>query len=649
MFFSIKIVAQSSFGLSGYWSTAQKQISLLNSMENNISNYSYIRDWGISITYGGEFSGSLASNLYSLKLSKTIGNNTLTARYTPGYQKEFTFSNPTSILFDSTANQSLNSSFIYKELFGLGYSHKFSDDFSAGLTLRFFDQEFNQEILNSVFRIDTVYLDRVNEAEKINSWKADVGINYLLNDQFSISLSSLNLLSFESNSSKENNIYKLRNDKAALIGITYSPVQSFDLNLLYETTNSFQASTNLQGIFFKGLDLGISAFHDKYQTPFIAGIIPSISYFNKIFGITISGVKYFSNRNRTGSFSDFEAVGIHNIINNRYSFDKAVLTFSFLLNTLPEKEVEFLGVNVVQSIYPTLSENYVNKPFAIGKIVNLTDKTITVKPACRIEKINKERIQSPLVTIGPKDTADIPFYALIPDDYTGNKTELSYADFFVSTANENPDAQIQKPALVNGINSWDGKVINLKYFINKNLNYSMAYSKEVLSQHKNELDTVAYKLSNFYKAKIIFNEWIKKIVYSSDPRASADYVQFPKETMELKGGDCDDLSVLYSSFLESIGIQTALVDYKPNSGIGHVNVMFNTELSPDQASLITKNDNKYFIRKNEKGIDEVWIVIETTSLTDFNTAWDIGMEKFNNDALNDLGLAKGKVQIVDMY
>jgi hypothetical protein len=649
MFYSINLTAQSSFGLSGYWGTAKKQTSLLNSMENNTSNYSYVKDWGISITYGGEFSNSVASNLYSLKLSKTIGSNTLTARYTPGYQKEFTFSNSTSILLDSTTNQSLNSNFTYKELFGLGYSYKFTNNFNAGFTLRFFNQEFNQEILNSVFRIDTVYLDRVNDNEKINLWKVDLGIDYSVNDQLSLSLSSINLLSFEDNSSEENNIYKLRNDKAALIGVTYSPFPNFDFNLLYETTSSFQISSNLQGIFFKELGIGFSAFHDKYQSPFIAGIIPALSYFNKIFGIAVSGVKYFSNRNTTGSFSDFEENGIHNIINNRYSFDKAVLTFSFLLNTLPEKKVEFLGVDVIQSIYPTLSENYINKPFAVGKIVNLTDKTITVRPACRIEKINKERIQSPIVKIGPKDTADVPFYALIPDDYSGNKTEISYADFFVSTVNENPDDQIQKPALVNGINSWDGEVINLKYFINKDPNYSMTYCKEVLSKHKEELDQIAYKLSNFYKAKIIFNEWVKNIVYSSDPRASEDYVQFPKETMELKGGDCDDLSVLYSSFLESIGIQTALIDYKPDSEIGHVNVMFNTELSPEQAGLITKNDNKYFIRKNEKGIDQIWIVIETTSLTDFNTAWDIGMEKFNNDALNNFGLAKGKVQIVDVY
>lgn len=50
--------------------------------------------------------------------------------------------------------------------------------------------------------------------------------------------------------------------------------------------------------------------------------------------------------------------------------------------------------------------------------------------------------------------------------------------------------------------------------------------------------------------------------------------------------------------------------------------MFNSKLSPDQASLITANDTKYFIRKDENGNDEIWIPIETTSLTDFDSKMD---------------------------
>lgn len=65
--------------------------------------------------------------------------------------------------------------------------------------------------------------------------------------------------------------------------------------------------------------------------------------------------------------------------------------------------------------------------------------------------------------------------------------------------------------------------------------------------------------------------------------------------------------------------------------------------------MITSNDSKYFIRKNEKGIDQVWIPVETTSLTNFDEAWNIGVKKFNHDAIDELGIAKGKVEIIDVY
>jgi hypothetical protein len=77
--------------------------------------------------------------------------------------------------------------------------------------------------------------------------------------------------------------------------------------------------------------------------------------------------------------------------------------------------------------------------------------------------------------------------------------------------------------------------------------------------------------------------------------------------------------------------------------------MFNTKLSPQQANLITENDTKYFIRKNNDGVDEVWIPIETTSLSDFDYAWTIAAEKFQKDAINDFGLIKGEVEIIDIY
>jgi hypothetical protein len=246
------------------------------------------------------------------------------------------------------------------------------------------------------------------------------------------------------------------------------------------------------------------------------------------------------------------------------------------------------------------------------------------------------------------DTADINYYLLVPDNYKALNPEISYANFYISTSENNIDDEIQKPVIINGLNAWDGEVVNLKYFIQKDLNFSVQYSKEIISKHKTELDTVKNILSDFYKIKFIFNSFVKNLSYISDPRATAEYVQFPRQTIELKGGDCDDLSVCFSSLLESVGIETALVDYQTDE-IRHVNVLVNTKLSPQQASLITENDSKYFIRKNSQGNDEVWLPIETTSLSDFDEAWLIGSEKFNESAINNFGLVKGSVNIIDVY
>ncbi len=647
---SIKISAQSSFELTGYWSPDFINFSLMNSFESNPSNYSNLKDWGLTLSYGGEFSSSATSNLYLISLSKKIGNNFVSLRYTPGYQKEFIFNNGQSIVLQDSTSQQLDSKFTYKELFGLGYSYRISNQFSAGFSFRYFTQDFNQEGVLPVFS-DTLYLVRQSEDYKANFWRGDIGINYSPSEKISFSLSSINLININENSIDPNiSQYNIRRVKNILLGFSANPIDSFNFNLLFETGNNLQIGLNeFLNAFGGNLGIGITAFHDNFQSPYFAGIIPAISYSNNLFGIVLSGVKYFSNRNIPQSFSLFQDQGISNIINNRYSFDKAILTLTFNINAIPEKTVEFQDVEILNEIYPTLTENYLDKPFAIGRVVNLTNHFVQIKPSSKIEGINNGKIESPVVSIPPKDTVKVPFYTIIPQSYDKQKAGISYVDFYLASANQELEDQAQKPILINGINSWDGKVINLRYFIKRDFDFSMDYAKNILSHYKSDLDTMSYALSIFYKTKFLFDNFVKNLVYTANPRAEADYVQFPHETLKLKGGNCDDLSVCFSSLLESVGIQTALVDYKPVNGIGHVNVLVNTQLSPEQAKLITQNDSKYFIRKNESGADEIWIPIETTTLTNFNTAWDLGAQKFNEDALNNLGIAKGSVAIVDIY
>ncbi len=242
----------------------------------------------------------------------------------------------------------------------------------------------------------------------------------------------------------------------------------------------------------------------------------------------------------------------------------------------------------------------------------------------------------------------MPFFTIINKEASSfDKTKISQAKFILNTSNDEPDDIILKPILVHDANNWDGKVINLRYFVNSDIEFSKNYSNQILNRVKNESNKNNF--TPFEIVKILFNEFVKNMTYVSDRRATVDNVQFPSETIELKGGDCDDLSVCFSSILESNGIQTAFLDYKPNGTIGHVTLLINTKLNPQSVRTITNNDRKYFVRKNIFEKEEIWIPIEITSLTNFDNAWNIGSEMFYSTAVDKLGLLKNKVEIIDVF
>lgn len=56
----------------------------------------------------------------------------------------------------------------------------------------------------------------------------------------------------------------------------------------------------------------------------------------------------------------------------------------------------------------------------------------------------------------------------------------------------------------------------------------------------------------------IYRNVVENYNYYSDPRKQ-EFIQSPYETMQIKGGDCEDLTILLNSLLENIGIKTYLV------------------------------------------------------------------------------------------
>jgi hypothetical protein len=104
---------------------------------------------------------------------------------------------------------------------------------------------------------------------------------------------------------------------------------------------------------------------------------------------------------------------------------------------------------------------------------------------------------------------------------------------------------------------------------------------------------------------------------SSGKEHTVDYIQFPRETLERKSGDCDDLVAVYSAGLESMGISTRVLEVP-----GHMLMMFNTGI-PADADGYTMN-NLYAIHEGT-----LWIPVETTLVgNSFIKAWEKGSETY---------------------
>jgi hypothetical protein len=103
---------------------------------------------------------------------------------------------------------------------------------------------------------------------------------------------------------------------------------------------------------------------------------------------------------------------------------------------------------------------------------------------------------------------------------------------------------------------------------------------------------------------------------------SVDSVTLPRLTLKRKFGDCDDLTALFCSLLETRNVETGFITVP-----GHIYAAFNT--GEDSASFRDFSSDKGALLVVD---DKVWIPVEVTMLdgtSGFIDAWAKGMELWN--------------------
>ncbi|MCP4162955.1 MAG: tetratricopeptide repeat protein, partial [Deltaproteobacteria bacterium] len=100
-----------------------------------------------------------------------------------------------------------------------------------------------------------------------------------------------------------------------------------------------------------------------------------------------------------------------------------------------------------------------------------------------------------------------------------------------------------------------------------------------------------------------------------------DAISLPRNTLKRATGDCDDLTVLFCSLLETAGIETAFITVP-----GHIYAAFNTKVAARNYKEIHPS------KEMSINIDgSLWVPVEITMIgqADFSKAWRLGIEEFS--------------------
>jgi len=104
-----------------------------------------------------------------------------------------------------------------------------------------------------------------------------------------------------------------------------------------------------------------------------------------------------------------------------------------------------------------------------------------------------------------------------------------------------------------------------------------------------------------------------------DNTSRVDYLQFPRQTLQYQGGDCDDLSILCAALLEAVGIETAFITVP-----GHIYIAFALDLSSADAVRCFASGADLI----ERG-GKIWVPVEVTERRGgFLKAWTKGAREW---------------------
>jgi tetratricopeptide (TPR) repeat protein len=312
------------------------------------------------------------------------------------------------------------------------------------------------------------------------------------------------------------------------------------------------------------------------------------------------------------------------LLETAYSDKKRSLEFS---NNAPQIVLENLQL---KPVFSAAYKQYADKPVGSIDVKNVSGTAYgNLTVSFQIKGYMDFPTQQAVASLPANSVQTIPLKAafnnriLEIDEDTGVQVEvkLSYI-----REGQGDSSSVTNPMTIYGKNAIVWSTPNMVgSFVTPKDDALRDFVRQLINEYKpvpGPLNTQLVSAMTLFNALSAYG--IRYVIDPSNPFSSlksdqVDYVQFGRETLRLKSGDCDDLSVLLSAALENLGIETAILDVP-----AHVLLMFNTGLEPKNSGLVSAQDDLIVIHDNS-----VWVPLEATMIaTSFAEAWAEGARKY---------------------
>lgn len=283
-----------------------------------------------------------------------------------------------------------------------------------------------------------------------------------------------------------------------------------------------------------------------------------------------------------------------------------------------------------KEVFASIYKSYADDPVSTLLIKNNSNSVYkSVRAAFSVKGYMDYPTEVKLDRLGPKEEKAVPIKAVFNTKILGltdnsllqSETEVSYTENNGSDKSikiRQPIQVYEKQALV-----WDNKGKVATFLTYKDPVVSGFATKAVREFN------YPYLNQSIVMARAVFGAMgVLGITYVPDPTPYAtvasvttmiDRVQYPRQTLTRKAGDCDDLVSLFGAALESIGVKVMPIDAPT-----HLFIMFDTGINAGQEKESGFPEGSYIVYD-----DTLWLPFETTLVgSSFFLAWEKGAENY---------------------